>query len=149
MSGRASWHSMRALLFPAVLALALAGCASTSTTTTTTTSGMPGMDHMHMAAKTVEVAMKGNKFVNDTVMVYVGDTVKWTNQDMVGHTVTATSGASFDSNPNCAAPVPAAAVCTAPGGTYTFLAEKAGDIAYHCKVHQGMTGKIMVMDHPM
>src|SRR5437899_1478779 len=117
---------MRTLLLPALLALLLAGCSSTTSTTTTTTSAGPTMDHQHMAAKTVEVAMRGNKFVNETVTVYVGDTVKWTNQDQVGHTVTATSGATFDSNPNCAAPVPAAPICIAPGGTYSYLTVKAG-----------------------
>ena len=138
---------MRALLLPALLALLLAGCSGSSGSSSTTTSG--DMGHMNMAMpKTVDVAMKGNKFVNDTVTVAVGDTVRWTNQDSVGHTVTATSGASFDSSPNCAAPIPSGAVCIGPGQSYTYKTEKVGTVEYHCKVHSNMTGKIVVVSPP-
>jgi len=140
---------MRSLAFIAVAAFLLAGCASSSTTSTTTTSTTgTGMGAMHMGSQTVMVNMTGNKFSPDTITVYVGDTVKWTNKDQVGHTVTATSGATFDSSPNCVVAAPASQVCIAPGGTYTFVTDKVGDIAYHCKVHSGMTGKISVIQHP-
>ena len=133
---------MRTLLLTAVLvSLTLAGCSSTTTTTTTTTGSGMGM----VMTKTIEVSMKGNKFVNETVTAHLGDIIHWTNNDMVGHTVTATSGATFDSNANCVAPVPAGAVCTAPGGTYKYTTDKVGEIAYHCKVHANMTGKIVVL----
>lgn len=142
---------MRALLLTAVLALTLAGCAST-TTNTSSTSGTkaPSNDMGMMMPKTVEVSMMGSKFVNQTITVHVGDKIHWTNKDMVGHSVTATSGATFDSNPNCLQPVPAKPVCMASGDTFTYTAEKEGEIAYHCKVqeHASMTGKIVVLPMP-
>src|SRR5690349_8727189 len=91
------------LLALLIASLAFAGCSSPSSPASSSTSGTSGsMSGMHMA-KTWEVALQGNKFVNDTLTVYVGDTVKWTNKDSVGHSVTSRTGQteSFDSNPNC------------------------------------------------
>lgn len=145
---------MRTLLFPAVLALALAGCASSSSTTSTTTgSSMAGM-HM-MAAKTWDVAMQGNKFVNATVTIYEGDSVRWTHMDgmTVPHNVAADDG-SFDSNPNCDSTVPvgvpASQVCMVGGQSYVHLFGKVGTFTYKCRVHasMGMTGTVVVLAHP-
>ncbi|MFO1535953.1 MAG: plastocyanin/azurin family copper-binding protein [Thermoplasmatota archaeon] len=142
---------MQRLLLPALLALALSGCAGSTTTTTTGT--MPGMEHNHMMAKTVDVAMKGNKFVPDTVDLYEGDSVTWTHQDgaTVPHNVVADDG-SFDSNPNCASTVPAGVplsqVCMVGGQTYTHRFDKAGTVTYSCRVHSGMTGTVRVLPHP-
>ena len=143
---------MRTLLFTAVLALALAGCASSTTPQTTTGGSMAGMDHMAMGSKTVDVAMKGNKFVPDTIDVYEGDTVRWTHMDgmTTPHNVAADDG-SFDSNPNCASSVPAGVpvsqVCMVGGQTYTHLFDKVGTVTYRCRVHSGMTGTVHVLAH--
>ncbi|MEA3143681.1 MAG: hypothetical protein QOG31_1005 [Thermoplasmata archaeon] len=153
MSVGASWLAMRTLLFTAVLALALAGCASSPTGTTTTTGAV---DHssMHMAAKTVDVAMKANKFAPESIDLYEGDSVKWTHQDgaTVPHNVVADDG-SFDSNPNCDSTVPVgiplAQVCMVGGSTYTHLFDKVGTVAYKCRVHSGMTGTVHVLPHSM
>jgi plastocyanin len=133
----------------ALAALALAGCSGSSNDNGNGMSMSGSMSGSMMMAKTVAVAMKGNKFVNETVTVYVGDTVKWTNQDTVSHSVTTDSGAaeSFDSNPNCAAPVLPAPACTPGGGTYSHTFTKAGTTKYHCRVHSMMTGTVIVLDH--
>lgn len=145
---------MRILLVASLLAL-VAGCTGTTTTTSTTTTGMAGMDHGggHMMAKTVDVEIKGNKFVNQTVTVYVGDTVRWTHRDgNVPHNVVADDG-SFDSHPNCAATVPVGVpvsqVCMVEGNpAYTRLFDKAGSVPYNCRVHPSMTGTVEVLAHP-
>jgi plastocyanin len=143
--------AMRTLLFTAVLALALAGCASSPTTTTTTAAGM---EHMHMAAKTVDVAMKGLKFSPDTVTLYEGDSVRWTHMDGMAtpHNVVADDG-SFDSNPSCDSTVPVgvplAQVCMVGGSTYVHLFDKVGTVTYKCRVHSGMTGTVHVLAHSM
>ena len=142
---------MRSVALIAVLAFTLAGCSSSSTPTTTTTGTMTGMDHMHMAAKTVDVALSGNRFVNDTVTIYVGDSVKWTNKDSVGHSVTSDAGQTdtFDNKPNCAAGVLPSPVCMASGETFSHTFAKAGSTKYHCRAHSGMVGTIVVQEHPM
>jgi plastocyanin len=64
--------------------------------------------------------------------VAVGDTVTFTNDGAVAHTVTATSGGKFDSG------------SLAPGKTFKFTAEKAGTVSYVCTFHPGMQGTIEV-----
>ena len=74
-------------------------------------------------ADVVKVSMKDIKYIPATAPVRTGQTVKWVNDDAVAHTVTATSGASFDSGT-----VPA-------GGTYSWKATKAGTVKYFCTIH--------------
>jgi plastocyanin len=70
-------------------------------------------------------------FTPDSSSAKVGDSVKWTNEDSATHTVTADDGA-FDSG-NLAA-----------GKAFSFTFDKAGTFAYHCNIHQSMTGTVTV-----
>jgi plastocyanin len=149
---------MRALLaLPLLLALGLSGCSSDDSTgdggdpTTpapTTTGGM--MDH---TAKTHDVTIQGSQFVNGTLTIYMGDTVRWTHNDgNTPHTVSSASGSaeSFDSHPNCAAGVPVGAVCMVQGSpAFEHRFENAGEFGYRCKVHSSMTGTVTVLEHTM
>jgi plastocyanin len=83
------------------------------------------------AAKTggTAVSVQDNTFDPGTIKVKVGDTITWTNDGAVAHTVT---GKGFDSG------------SLAPGKTFTFTAGKAGTISYLCTFHAGMTGTIEV-----
>jgi len=78
------------------------------------------------------VSAQDNSFSPGTLKVHVGDTVTFTNDGGVDHTVTATSGAKFDSG------------SLAPGATFKFTAEKAGTVSYVCTFHPGMQGTIEV-----
>jgi plastocyanin len=80
-------------------------------------------------AGAVEIA--GFAFAPDASDVKVGDSVKWTNQDGATHTVTADDGA-FDSGN------------LAGGKSFSFTFEEAGTFAYHCNIHQSMTGTVVV-----
>jgi plastocyanin len=62
--------------------------------------------------------------------VRVGDRIRWTNRDMFRHSVTARDG-SFDLD-------------LAPGASGTIVLTHAGGIAFFCKYHPGMTGKLAV-----
>ena len=70
-------------------------------------------------------------FAPDSSSVKVGDSVKWTNQGGATHTVTADDGA-FDSGN------------LAGGKAFSFTFEEAGTYAYHCNIHQSMTGTVTV-----
>jgi plastocyanin len=78
------------------------------------------------------VSVQDNSFSPGTLKVSVGDTVTFTNDGGVAHTVTATSGAEFDSG------------TLAPGKTFKFTAEKAGTVSYVCTIHPGMQGTLEV-----
>ena len=78
------------------------------------------------------VSAQDNTFSPGTLKVSPGDTVTFTNDGAVAHTVTATSGAKFDSG------------SLEPGKTFKFTAEKAGTVSYVCTFHPGMQGTIEV-----
>jgi plastocyanin len=64
--------------------------------------------------------------------VAIGDTVVWTNRDLVPHTATADDGAwGTDTIKNSA--------------TGSFVATAPGTLAYHCRFHPEMTGVIVVV----
>lgn len=84
------------------------------------------------ASGTVEVSMKNVMFLPQDVKAKVGQKITWTNNDSFAHTVTARSGAKFDSGD------------VNGGATYSFTPTKAGKIAYVCTIHPGQDGTITV-----
>jgi plastocyanin len=83
-------------------------------------------------ATTQKVLIKGFKFDPETATVKVGDTVEWTNADSVPHTATAEG--AFDSK------------SIKPGGTWKFVAKKAGSYDYICTFHPNMKAKLVVTE---
>jgi plastocyanin len=79
-----------------------------------------------------QVSMKDIKFNPGTVTIKAGGKVTWTNDDSVGHDVTADD---FESG--------------SPGGidggsTFSHIFKKPGTYAYVCSVHPGMKGSVKV-----
>lgn len=66
-----------------------------------------------------------------SITVDVGDSVTWTNEDGVPHTVTADDG-SFDE------PLPQS------GGVVTLTFSTPGTFTYYCKIHPNMHGTVVV-----
>jgi plastocyanin len=62
--------------------------------------------------------------------LHVGDTVVWANHDMFEHSATANDG-SFD-------------VDLKPGANGKVVLGRAGQIAYYCRFHPGVTGQLTV-----
>ena len=84
------------------------------------------------SARGTEAKIADFAFSPANIEVQVGDKITWTNDDAAAHTVTATSGADFDSG------------TLAQGADFTFEAKKAGTIAYFCAIHPSMKGTITV-----
>lgn len=80
----------------------------------------------------VSVSVQDNLFKPGNVKVKAGQTVTFTNDGAVAHTVTGIGGATFDSG------------TLAPGKTFSFIAEGKGRISYVCTIHAGMRGTIEV-----
>lgn len=64
-----------------------------------------------------------------TMNLSVGDTVTWTNQDAVQHSI---KSDTFNSTP------------LNPGGTFQYKFDKAGTFNYTCGLHPTMQGTIIV-----
>jgi plastocyanin len=66
------------------------------------------------------------------VNVTAGTTVTWTNSDATPHTATSDTAGIFDSG------------SIQPGGTFSMMLQTKGTMTYHCTLHAGMVGTIIV-----
>jgi plastocyanin len=90
------------------------------------------------AVDEVVVPMMGFEFAPRDLVVTVGSTVVWINQDAAPHTATADDGGAFASD-----------LLTA-GQTFRFTPTEAGEFAYFCELHGsaggiGMAGTLTVV----
>jgi plastocyanin len=81
------------------------------------------------AAKTTTVTLKNISFTKSTVKISRGASVKWVWRDgSTPHNVTFSTKHSK----------------TQQSGSYTLKFAKAGTFRYHCTIHPGMDGKVVV-----
>lgn len=102
-----------AVAWAAVLALVVVGCSSARRPTT------------------VAVTIEGLAYEPAVVTVAPGDTVVWTNKDIVPHTVTAVDG-KFDSG------------TMTTGAIWRYVAQEVGTVEYTCTFHPTMKGTLKV-----
>jgi plastocyanin len=82
-------------------------------------------------ASPTEIGISDFAFDPTALAVPVGATVTWVNDGPSTHTVTA-NGGSFDSGN------------LAQGGTFSQTFSESGEFPYHCSIHEGMAGTIIV-----
>ena len=82
-------------------------------------------------ARTRTVTIENMQFSPATLSVHRGDRIAWVDKDLFPHTVTATSK-TFDSG------------SIAAGGSWTYVANKAGEFSYGCTFHPTMKGLLKV-----
>jgi plastocyanin len=80
------------------------------------------------------VTIQGMQFLPATRTVTVGTKVTWTNLDVDTHTVTSDDGTSFSSGN------------ITTNGKYSYTFTSNGSFPYHCTLHSGMTGTILVVN---
>lgn len=101
----------------------------TESTDGTTGEAMDAPPASTMAQATVEI--KDFAFNAPTITIKVGESVSWTNADLIGHSATADDG-SFDTG----------ILGQNESGAVTF--SKAGTFTYHCTPHPNMKGTVIV-----
>ena len=79
--------------------------------------------------KTHTVTIEAMRFQPQSLTVKAGDTIVWSNKDVVAHTATA---AGFDSQ------------TIMPGQSWTYLASAKGDFPYICTLHPAMKATLRV-----
>ena len=82
------------------------------------------------AAKVIHIDIEKLVFNPKSVTAEIGDTIEWTNHDIVAHTATA-DGKSWE-------------VVLAPRATGSYIVESAGSIGYFCRFHPNMRAMIKV-----
>lgn len=118
-------------LFIAVSAVGflLSACSSAKPTTAQTNQNSSSSATSQPAANAVTI--QNMAFTPNNVTVKVGQTVSWSNQDAVAHTVTSNTSAFESGN-------------LARGKTYSFTFTKTGTFPYYCAIHPSMTGQVTV-----
>jgi plastocyanin len=122
--------------FGLLLALSLAACGgSTGNVPATSSSGgaSVGTAGVNLGTATVKISAT-DQLTFDPAMqtAHVGDIVEWSNTSSVMHTVT------FDSQTSLSDP------SLQPAGTWQVKFTTAGTYQFHCSIHPGMVGTIVV-----
>jgi plastocyanin len=125
--------ALLAVLTGALAASACGGGSNEKATPAATSA--PGTPKATQAAATpqaegVSVEIKNFAFDPETVTIAVGQTVTWTNQDSVVHTVVGDGG--LDSGD------------LSKGDSYSKTFDTAGTFDYHCSIHPQMKGQVIV-----
>src|SRR5689334_14720867 len=130
-------NTFRFTLAVGLLALA-AGCGSSSPSSPTTINPSPSPTPTPSPASNNAVTIvtgaefKGSgAFAPNPITVAAGTMVTWTNTDAIAHTSTSDTKA-FDSGI-----IPA-------GGSFNFTFQTRGTFPYHCSIHPGMVGSVVV-----
>jgi len=122
----------------ALLTFGLGACGKSSTASTSTTSAAGGTGTTASAggsttapgAAAGAISISNFKFVPSPAQAKVGDTITVTNKDGTDHSFTADDG-SFDTG-------------VFSSGSKTIKVTKAGTVSVHCRIHNFMTGSIVV-----
>lgn len=116
------------------LMLFLTACGSTSSspsTPSTPSTPAPGGGGTPVTIVSGASVLTTTAYAPNPIMVGVGGSVTWMNNDNTTHTATA-NDASWNSGN------------IAPGATFTRTFPAAGSFQYHCTLHPGMVGTVVV-----
>ena len=126
---------MKFRMFLAVAALATSfGCGSSyspAAPTTPTTGNNGGGSGTPVSIVSGASTKTNTAYAPTPVNISAGGSVTWTNSDSTTHTSTADDN-SWGSG------------SIAPGASYTRTFSSAGTFTYHCTIHPGMVGTVVV-----
>jgi len=104
---------------------------STSPSPTPAPAPAPGGASSSVAIPANASALGNRAYSPDDLNVAVGTTVTWMNTDSISHTSTSDVN-GWNSG------------IVAPGGQFSFAFQTAGSFPYHCSIHPGMVGTVVV-----
>lgn len=93
----------------------------------------PGVNEVNVTIESGAASRTTDAFGVNPLVVAIGSTVTWTNNDTIPHTVTSKPDETlFDSET-----IP-------PGGKFSHKFETAGTFDYYCEIHPAMVGSVQV-----
>lgn len=113
----------------AVLALGLSACGSSSSPSSPSPAPSGGANSVSIPGNASNLG--SSAYAPNPITVTAGTAVTWTNNDSIAHTSTA-DGGGWDSG------------SIAAGGHFSFTFQNKGSFAYHCTIHPGMIGTVVV-----
>jgi plastocyanin len=126
--------TLRLAVVSTVLAFSVA-CGSSYSSSPVTPSPAPapspGGPSASVTIPTGAESLGNRAYAPDDLSVAAGATVTWTNSDSVAHTSTS-DVAGWNSG------------TVAPGGRFSFTFQTPGTYSYHCTIHPGMVGTVVV-----
>jgi plastocyanin len=123
--------SVRLVAVSALLIITIGCGSSSSTPATPSPAPTPGGSAASVSIPIGASTLGNRAFTPDDVNVAVGTTVTWMNSDSVAHTSTSdVNGWNSGS--------------VAPGSQFSVAFQTPGTFAYHCTIHPGMIGTVVV-----
>ena len=107
----------------------LTGCGSSSPSGPTTASGGSGTPVSIVSGASTRTS---TAYAPNPLTITSGTMVTWTNNDSITHTSSSDTPGVFESGN-----IPA-------GGSFSFTFQTKGTVSYHCNIHPGMIGSIVV-----
>ena len=107
------------------------GSSPASPSPTPSTPAPPGTTSSSVSIPVGAEVLRNRAFMPDELDVTAGTTVTWVNTDSTTHT--STSNASGWNSGNIA-----------PGSSFSLAFQNAGTFQYHCAIHPGMVGTVVV-----
>jgi plastocyanin len=128
--------SLRLVVVSAILMFAIAcggadSLPSTAPPPVPSPTPAPGGPSSSVSIPRGAATLGNSAYAPDDLNVAVGTTVTWTNTDSVSHTSTS-DATGFDSG------------IIGPGGQFSMAFQTAGTFPYHCAIHPGMVGTVVV-----
>jgi len=85
-----------------------------------------------------QIIIRNFQFEPNNLVIKLGDTVTWTNQDSLNHIVASNPHPVHTDLPGFESGT------LRPGDSYTYTFNKEGAWSYHCHLHSTMTGTVTV-----
>lgn len=117
-----------------IVSILLVGCGggySSPSPAPTTPSPAPATGSTPVSIPMNARTLGPSAFNPSPLTIAVGTTVRWTNDDTIAHDSTSNANVWASGNMN-------------PGAHFDFTFQAAGTYPYHCTIHSGMTGTVVV-----
>jgi plastocyanin len=123
--------SLRLAIPPAILVFAVACGGGSSSPSPLPPTPAPGGPSSSITIPVGAESLGNRAYTPAELDVTVGTTVTWTNTDATTHTSTSDVPGWNSGN-------------VRPGGQFSRTFETAGTFGYHCTIHPGMVGRVVV-----